>query len=77
VAFLSYLLVPYKPLGLDGWRWVVIIGAHGAIFVWFIRRALPENPRWLAQNGRLVNADQLLSKLESILAKEYGRRFRL
>ena len=48
VAFLSYLLVPNKPLGLDGWRWVVIIGAHGAIFVWFIRRALPESPRWLA-----------------------------
>jgi putative MFS transporter len=73
VAFLSYLLVPYKPLGLDGWRWVVIIGAHGAIFVWFIRRALPESPRWLAQNGRLVEADQVLSKLESIIAREYGR----
>ena len=49
VAFLSYLLVPKKPFGLDGWRWVVIIGAHGALFVWFIRRALPESPRWLAQ----------------------------
>jgi len=73
VAFLSYLLVPYKPFGLDGWRWVVIIGAHGAIFVWFIRRALPESPRWLAQNGRLAEADQLMSKLESIIAKEYGR----
>ena len=73
VAFLSYLLVPYKPLGLDGWRWVVIIGANAAIFVWFIRRALPESPRWLAQNGQLVEADQLLSKLESIIAKEYGR----
>jgi putative MFS transporter len=45
VAFLSYLLVPYKPLGLDGWRWVVIIGANAAIFVWFIRWALPESPR--------------------------------
>jgi len=42
VALLSYLLVPHKLLGLDGWRWVVIIGAHGALFVWFIRRALPK-----------------------------------
>jgi putative MFS transporter len=73
VAFLSYLLVPNKPFGLDGWRWVVIIGAHGAIFVWFIRRALPESPRWLAQKGRLAEADQLMSKLESVVAKEYGR----
>jgi putative MFS transporter len=73
VALLSYLLVPHKPFGLDGWRWVVIIGAHGAIFVWFIRRALPESPRWLAQHGRLAEADQLVSKLESIIAKEYGK----
>jgi MFS transporter, putative metabolite:H+ symporter len=73
VAVLSYLLVPHKPLGLDGWRWVVIIGAHGALFVWFIRRALPESPRWLAQTGRLEESDRVLSKLEAIVAKEYGK----
>jgi putative MFS transporter len=72
-AFLSYLLVPHKPFGLDGWRWVVLIGAHGAVFVWFIRRALPESPRWLAENGRLAEADRVLSKLEAKVAKEYGR----
>ena len=27
VAFLSYMLVPLTPLGWDGWRWVVLIGA--------------------------------------------------
>jgi MFS transporter, putative metabolite:H+ symporter len=73
VAFLSYLLVPNKPLGLDGWRWVVIIGAHGALFVWFIRRALPESPRWLAQKGRLAEADRVMSKLEETVAREFGR----
>jgi MFS transporter, putative metabolite:H+ symporter len=73
VAFLSYLLVPKKPLGLDGWRWVVILGAHGALFVWFIRRALPESPRWLAQKGRLVEADRILSNLEGIATRESGR----
>jgi MFS transporter, putative metabolite:H+ symporter len=73
VAFLSYLLVPHKPLGIDGWRWVVIIGAHGAIFVWFIRRALPESPRWLAQKGRVLEAEQALSRLESIVEKESGK----
>jgi putative MFS transporter len=73
VAFLSYLLVPNKPLGLDGWRWVVIIGAHGALFVWFIRRALPESPRWLAQKGRLAEADRVMSLLEEKVAREFGR----
>jgi MFS transporter, putative metabolite:H+ symporter len=72
VAFLSYLFVPHQPFGLDGWRWVVIIGAHGAIFVWFIRRQLPESPRWLAQKGRLAEADRVMSKLEAIVEKESG-----
>jgi putative MFS transporter len=72
VAFLSYLLVPHKLWGLDGWRWVVLIGAHGAVFVWFIRRALPESPRWLAQNGQLAEADRVLAQLEATVAKEYG-----
>ena len=52
VAFVSWLLVPRHLLGLDGWRWVVIIGALGAIFVWFIRSGIPESPRWLEQHGR-------------------------
>lgn len=73
VAFLSYLLVPHKPFGLDGWRWVVIIGANAAVFVWFIRRALPESPRWLAQKGRILEAEKILAELEARVEKEYGR----
>src|SRR6516165_8650330 len=37
VAYLAFVLVPTAPLGWDGWRWVVAIGAVGALFVWFIR----------------------------------------
>jgi MFS transporter, putative metabolite:H+ symporter len=72
-AFLSYLLVPRAPLGIDGWRWVVLIGAHGAVFIWWIRRALPESPRWLAQKGRLQEADTIMTALETRVAAEYGR----
>ena len=36
VAFLAWQLVPLKILGLDGWRWVVIIGSIGAIVIWWI-----------------------------------------
>ncbi|MDF1483274.1 MFS transporter [Extensimonas sp. H3M7-6] len=73
VAFLSYLFVPHAPLGLDGWRWVVLIGAHGALFVWWIRRELPESPRWLAQHGRLQEADRVVRALEAKVEAEYGR----
>ncbi|WP_158814118.1 MFS transporter [Methylocapsa sp. S129] len=64
VAFLAWLLVPNAPLGMDGWRWVVLIGSLGAVFVWWIRRGVPESPRWLAQHGRLEEADRALSALE-------------
>jgi MFS transporter, putative metabolite:H+ symporter len=64
VALVAWLLVPIAPLGLDGWRWVVLIGSLGAVFVWAIRLGLPESPRWLAQHGRLEEADRALLALE-------------
>jgi putative MFS transporter len=65
VAFIAWLLVPNAPLGMDGWRWVVLIGSLGALFVWVIRLGLPESPRWLAQHGRMEEADRALSALEA------------
>ncbi|WP_225033758.1 MFS transporter [Paraburkholderia sp. XV] len=73
VAFLAWLLVPRAPLGLDGWRWVVLIGAHGALFVWWIRRNLPESPRWLAQQRRVDEADRVMRALEAKVEAEYGK----
>jgi putative MFS transporter len=71
-ALVSAVLVPGRLLGLDGWRWVVIIGASGAIFVWFIRRAIPESPRWLEQRGRLEEADRIMQDIEQRVRLETG-----
>jgi MFS transporter, putative metabolite:H+ symporter len=73
VAALAYLLVPTAPLGWAGWRWVVLLGAHGALFVWWIRRRLPESPRWLAQQGRFAEAQRIVDELETRVQREYGR----
>src|SRR3954469_18390384 len=61
VAFLGWQLVPLMPLGLDGWRWVVLIGAAGALFVWWIRLRVPESPRWLASHGHSAEADRIMT----------------
>ena len=64
VAFLAYVLVPIAPFGFDGWRWVVVIGSAGALFVWVLRRGVPESPRWLIQQGRLAEADAITTMIE-------------
>ncbi|MGA7815376.1 MFS transporter [Caballeronia sp.] len=71
VALLAWWLVPQAPFGLDGWRWVVIIGALGALVVWVIRRGVPESPRWLAQQGRAAEAEEVLGKIERKVAAQY------
>jgi putative MFS transporter len=71
-AFVSAALVPRRIAGLDGWRWVVLIGASGAIFVWGIRRAIPESPRWLEQHGRFAEADDVMCEIEAHVRSETG-----
>jgi MFS transporter, putative metabolite:H+ symporter len=65
VAFLAWQLVPQQIFGLDGWRWVVIIGSVGAFVIWWIRRSLPESPRWLEQHGRTADAEAIVAALEN------------
>jgi putative MFS transporter len=72
VAFLSYMLVPQAPLGWDGWRWVVAIGAIGALFVWFMRRGIPESPRWLLNHGRLTEAETITARIEAAVVADLG-----
>jgi len=72
VAFLALQLVPIAPFGIDGWRWVVVIGAVGAVFVWWIRLRVPESPRWLASHGRIAEADSILCDLEQRVRAESG-----
>jgi putative MFS transporter len=72
VALLAWLVVPLAPLGLAGWRWVVLCGSVGAIVVWALRSGIPESPRWLAAQGRMEEADRLVSGIEARVLAELG-----
>jgi putative MFS transporter len=73
VSFLAWQLVPLAPFGLDGWRWVILIGATGALVVWVIRLALPESPRWLASHGEVERAARIVDDIERRVLREHGR----
>jgi putative MFS transporter len=47
-----------------GWRWMFILGLVPILLVIVLRRAVPESPRWLAQRGRLAEADAAMSGIE-------------
>jgi putative MFS transporter len=72
-ALLGWLLVPLDPFGIAGWRFVAAFPALAAILVWWIRRVVPESPRWLAQHGRVAEAERITAAIEARVAAESGR----
>ncbi|MGI4860572.1 MAG: MFS transporter, partial [Janthinobacterium lividum] len=72
VALMSWWLVPLRPLGLDGWRWVALASAAGAVIIWTLRLGIPESPRWLLSRARMAEADAVTRGIEAIVAREYG-----
>lgn len=73
VAFLSLFFASHPLFGWDGWRWVVLIGALGAGLAFFTGLSLLESPRWLAAQGRLAEADKLVSVLEERVSHVTGQ----
>jgi putative MFS transporter len=46
-----------------GWRCLFLIGALPAVVIWYIRRRVPESPRWLVTQGRIAEAVHSLKRL--------------
>ena len=58
-GLLGYLMVPRL-----GWQSMFYLGAVPAMLASVLMRLLPESPRWLASQGRVAEADKIVSQIE-------------
>jgi putative MFS transporter len=56
-----------------GWQYMFLIGAIPAVLILFLRRVLPESPRWLANAGRMNEAELAISRIERATEKATGK----
>lgn len=68
-ALIAFLLIPHY-----GWRIAFWIGAIPALYIWVVRRSLPESPRWLESVGRISEATAVVESIEAENAKITGTR---
>jgi MFS transporter, putative metabolite:H+ symporter len=57
-----------------GWRWMFIMVGVGALIVWYLRKGMPESPRWLEAHGRSEEAEKVLGAIEADVEKSTGRK---
>jgi MFS transporter, putative metabolite:H+ symporter len=63
-SLLGYFIIPAW-----GWRPMFIIAGVGSLIVWYLRKGLPESPRWLEAQGRTEEAETLLQQIEKEAAR--------
>jgi putative MFS transporter len=59
-TLISWLLIP-----TFGWRAMFVIAGIGALIVFVARKVIPESPRWLESNGRVEEAQKIVSQIEA------------
>jgi putative MFS transporter len=66
-ALMGTLIIPSF-----GWRAMFLVGGLGALVVWYLRKKLPESPRWLESVGRNEEADALLQAIECEVSLQHS-----
>ncbi|WP_022683530.1 MFS transporter [Sphingobium bisphenolivorans] len=59
-SLLSMFIIP-----AFSWRAMFVIGGIGTLIVWWLRRSLPESPRWLEAQGRYEEAEAVMQRIEA------------
>ncbi|HZD66499.1 MAG TPA: MFS transporter [Acidimicrobiales bacterium] len=55
-----------------GWRYMYGVGALLALVAVVLRIELPESPRWLLRRGRLAEAEQVVTRMETTARRRLG-----
>jgi MFS transporter, putative metabolite:H+ symporter len=63
-SLVGYLIIPSL-----GWRAMFVIAGIGALIVWYLRKRMPESPRWLESQGRLEEAERALQAIEAEVSR--------
>lgn len=72
-AAATLVLLNPKVLALDiGWRTCFFMGAILGIAVLFVRKNLPESPRWLFTHGRAEEAERVVAAIEQQVSQSTG-----
>jgi MFS family permease len=57
----------------EGWRVAFLLGPALALVILFVRRNLPESPRWLITHGHAQEAEEQMRKIEEMAVRD-GQR---
>jgi MFS family permease len=69
-ALSTLLLLDPKIFSVDiGWRVGFFIGALLGLFILFVRRHVPESPRWLVTHGQSARAEEMVEEIEQRVAQ--------
>jgi MFS family permease len=70
-ALLSLVLLDSRVLGPhEGWRVGFLLGAALAFAILWVRREVPESPRWLLARGRVDEAERIVAGIEASVRRE-------